>query len=85
MLNNIGLRAAVALLLVSGIAATATPAVAAPPVGGTLSRSTPLAAAGKWRSPNATNTHGKTRAQVYRELVQAESNGQMNYLNQLYR
>ncbi|MFM0008192.1 DUF4148 domain-containing protein, partial [Paraburkholderia dipogonis] len=57
----------------------------APPVGGTLSRSTTLSSAGKWSSPTATNDHGKTRARVYRELIKAEGDGQMNYLNQLYR
>ncbi|MFM0175711.1 DUF4148 domain-containing protein [Paraburkholderia sediminicola] len=78
-------RAALALLFATALAAAATSAVAAPPVDGTLSRSTTLSSAGKWSSPNATNAHGKTRAQVYRELIKAEGDGQMSYLNQLYR
>ncbi|MFM0349870.1 MULTISPECIES: DUF4148 domain-containing protein [unclassified Paraburkholderia] len=78
-------RATLALLLATGLAAAAASAVAAPPVGGTLSRSTTLSSAGKWSSPTATNDHGKTRARVYRELIKAEGDGQMNYLNQLYR
>ncbi|MFM0044390.1 DUF4148 domain-containing protein [Paraburkholderia sediminicola] len=76
---------ALALLLASGLAVAATSAAAAPPVGGTLSRSTALASAGGWTSPNAVNGRGKTRAQVYRELIKAENDGQMNYLNRLYR
>ncbi|MFM0124651.1 hypothetical protein P0D73_38220 [Paraburkholderia sp. RL18-101-BIB-B] len=55
-------RATFALLLATGLAAAATSAVAAPPVGGTLSRSTTLSPAGKWSSPTATNDHGKTRS-----------------------
>jgi hypothetical protein len=78
-------RATFALLLATGLAAAATSAVAASPVGGALSRSTTLSPAGKWSSPTATNAHGKSRAQVYRELIKAEGDGQMNYLNQLYR
>jgi hypothetical protein len=54
-------------------------------VGGTLGRSTTLSSAEKWSSLTATNAHGKSRAQVYRELIKAEGDGQMNYLNQLYR
>ncbi|WP_434109347.1 DUF4148 domain-containing protein [Paraburkholderia caffeinilytica] len=78
-------RAALALLLATGFAAAATSAAAAPPVGGTLSRSSALTSAGGWTSPNAMNGRGKTRAQVYRELIKAENDGQMNYLNRLYR
>ncbi|MFM0393883.1 DUF4148 domain-containing protein [Paraburkholderia phytofirmans] len=77
--------AALTLLLATGFEIAATSAVAAPPVGGTLDRFTTLSSAGKWNSPKAADVHGKTRAQVYRELIEAEEDGQMNYLNQLYR
>jgi len=38
-------------------------------------------AAGSWVPPYGQPTVGKTRAQVYRELVHAEQDGQLAYLN----
>ncbi|WP_122154298.1 DUF4148 domain-containing protein [Paraburkholderia sp.] len=37
--------------------------------------------AGQWVSPEAQEQTGKTRAQVYQELVHAEQDGQLQYLN----
>ena len=36
---------------------------------------------GSWVAPYGQATPGKTRAQVYRELVHAEKDGQLAYLN----
>lgn len=41
----------------------------------------PLAQAGRWVPPYGQPVVGKTRAQVYQELVQAEQDGQLAYLN----
>jgi hypothetical protein len=38
-------------------------------------------AAGSWVSPYGQATGEKTRAQVYQELVHAEKDGQLAYLN----
>ncbi|WP_434109349.1 DUF4148 domain-containing protein [Paraburkholderia caffeinilytica] len=38
-------------------------------------------AAGSWVPPYGQATGGKTRAQVYQELVHAEQDGQLAYLN----
>ncbi|MFM0735527.1 DUF4148 domain-containing protein [Paraburkholderia sediminicola] len=38
-------------------------------------------AAGSWVPPYGQATGGKTRAQVYQELVHAEKDGQLAYLN----
>jgi hypothetical protein len=44
--------------------------------------STPtISAAGTWVAPYGQATAGKTRAQVYQELVHAEKDGQLAYLN----
>lgn len=40
-----------------------------------------VAQAGQWVPPYGQPTVGKTRAQVYHELVQAEKDGQLDYLN----
>jgi hypothetical protein len=40
-----------------------------------------VSAAGSWVSPYGQATGGKTRAQVYQELVHAEKDGQLAYLN----
>jgi hypothetical protein len=37
--------------------------------------------AGSWVAPYGQATTGKTRAQVYQELVHAEKDGQLAYLN----
>ncbi|NPT41341.1 DUF4148 domain-containing protein [Paraburkholderia sp. 1N] len=37
--------------------------------------------AGSWVAPYGQATAGKTRAQVYQELVHAEKDGQLAYLN----
>jgi Domain of unknown function (DUF4148) len=42
---------------------------------------TDVAQAGQWVPPYGQATTGKTRAQVYQELVHAEQDGQLNYLN----
>ena len=39
------------------------------------------AQAGQWVAPYGQPIVGKTRAQVYQELVQAEKDGQLAYLN----
>ncbi|MEW6344661.1 MAG: DUF4148 domain-containing protein [Pseudomonadota bacterium] len=36
---------------------------------------------GQWVPPDAQANTGKTRAQVYQELVHAEQDGELNYLN----
>ncbi|HLX03843.1 MAG TPA: DUF4148 domain-containing protein [Trinickia sp.] len=38
---------------------------------------------GQWTPPYGQPVQEKTRAQVYQELVQAEQDGQLNYLNSL--
>jgi hypothetical protein len=40
-----------------------------------------VSAAGTWVAPYGQPTVGKTRAQVYRELLHAEKDGQLAYLN----
>lgn len=42
---------------------------------------TDVAQAGQWVPPYGQAVAGKTRAQVYQELVHAEQDGQLNYLN----
>lgn len=42
---------------------------------------TDVAQAGQWVSPSGQAMAGKTRAQVYQELVHSEQDGQLNYLN----
>ncbi|MDE1182467.1 DUF4148 domain-containing protein [Paraburkholderia sp.] len=67
-----------------GLTATAsafaqTPAAPATQV---ASISTPsVATAGQWTPPYGQATQEKTRAQVYHELVHAEKDGQLAYLN----
>jgi hypothetical protein len=76
-----------------GATATATSSAFAqsnPPQNGTTSDASQLAsrtqtvasAAPPWAPSSAT---GKTRAQVYQELVQAQQDGEMEYLKQLYK
>ncbi|SDH14048.1 DUF4148 domain-containing protein [Paraburkholderia phenazinium] len=36
---------------------------------------------GQWVPPDGEASAGKTRAQVYQELVHAEQDGELNYLN----
>ncbi|MFL9865981.1 DUF4148 domain-containing protein [Paraburkholderia fungorum] len=40
-----------------------------------------VTAGGSWVAPYGQATAGKTRAQVYQELVHAEKDGQLAYLN----
>ncbi len=47
----------------------------------TPAASSALAQAGQWVPPYGQPIAGKTRAQVYQELVQAEQDGQLAYLN----
>lgn len=46
----------------------------------TQSPAAPAVQAGQWVAPGQ-DAAPKTRAQVYQELVQAEQNGQLDYLN----
>jgi hypothetical protein len=41
----------------------------------------PAAQAGQWSAPYGEPVAGKTRAEVYQELIQAEQDGQEQYLN----
>jgi hypothetical protein len=41
----------------------------------------PAAQAGQWSAPYGQPVAGKTRAEVYQELIQAEKDGQEQYLN----
>lgn len=41
----------------------------------------PVQQDGQWVPPDGQATAGKTRAQVYRELVHAEQDGELDYLN----
>lgn len=43
--------------------------------------SAPTVAPGGWVAPYGQAVHEKTRAEVYHELVQAEQDGQLAYLN----
>ncbi|MGV2289813.1 DUF4148 domain-containing protein [Trinickia sp. YCB016] len=45
------------------------------------SANVPAAAVGQWTPPYGQPVQEKTRAQVYHELVQAEKDGQLDYLN----
>ena len=56
---------------------TATPAMQVAANG----TSTTGSVAGSWVAPYGQATTGKTRAQVYQELVHAEKDGQLAYLN----
>ncbi|AHI64310.1 DUF4148 domain-containing protein [Burkholderia thailandensis] len=58
--------------------ASNTQQVAAAAVPGT---SPSVAQSRQWVPPYGEPVHEKTRAQVYRELVQAEQDGQLAYLN----
>jgi Domain of unknown function (DUF4148) len=72
----IAIAIAGAMTTVSAFAQTAqpTPQVAA------IAQST-VNAGGQWVPPNGQPIVQKTRAQVYQELVQAEQDGQLAYLN----
>ena len=45
------------------------------------SANVPAAAAGQWTAPYGQPVQEKTRAQVYHELIQAEKDGQLDYMN----
>jgi hypothetical protein len=53
-------------------AATASPPADAPSA---------VTQAGQWTPPYGQPVAGKTRAEVYQELIQAEKDGQLQYLN----
>jgi hypothetical protein len=59
-------------------ASPASPAVTAPNGAGATSST---AQAGGWVPPYGQPVAQKTRAQVYQELVEAEKDGQLDYLN----
>ncbi|MBI0327098.1 DUF4148 domain-containing protein [Burkholderia plantarii] len=73
------------------LAATALPALAQAAVPAGTPGAQPMAAAattnatsaqpGQWVAPYGQPVHEKTRAEVYQELVQAEQDGQLKYLN----
>jgi hypothetical protein len=58
-----------------------TQQAAAPSMQVAANSTSALTAAGSWVSPYGQATGGKTRAQVYQELVHAEKDGQLAYLN----
>lgn len=62
-------------------ASTATTQQAAPTTQLAANSVTPAAQVGQWVSPDSQANTGKTRAQVYQELVHAEKDGQLDYLN----
>ena len=77
-----------AIALVAGSASVSVSAFAqasAPtqPVDGAAQSAqiSPAAQGAQWVPPNGQPTAQKTRAQVYQELVQAERDGQLAYLN----
>ncbi|RFU48125.1 DUF4148 domain-containing protein [Paraburkholderia sp. DHOC27] len=79
----------IAIALV-GVTATASAfAQSNPPSNTSATETTQVAAnttqapesAGQWVAPYGQPTQGKTRAQVYQELVHAEQDGQLAYLN----
>jgi hypothetical protein len=63
----------------AGAAATSSAFADQPAAAATTSA--PVAQAGQWAPPYGQAVQPKTRAQVYHELVQAEKDGQMAYLN----
>jgi curli biogenesis system outer membrane secretion channel CsgG len=65
---------------VSAFAQTST---GAQPADGTaqVASNSAMAAGGQWVAPDDQPTEQKTRAQVYQELVQAEHDGQLAYLD----
>jgi hypothetical protein len=67
----------------SAFAQTSAPAAQQPAATAQLAQNSYSAAdqAGQWVSPEAQESTGKTRAQVYQELVHAEQDGQLQYLN----
>ncbi|ATF86151.1 MULTISPECIES: DUF4148 domain-containing protein [Burkholderia] len=58
-----------------------TPAATKDGVPGAATNSQWAAANGQWVAPYGQPVHEKTRAEVYQELVQAEQDGQLQYLN----
>jgi Domain of unknown function (DUF4148) len=64
----------------SAFAQTQTTEESAPTTARVASNDT-VAPGAQWVPPNGQPTEQKTRAQVYQELVQAERDGQMAYLN----
>ncbi|HTI18061.1 MAG TPA: DUF4148 domain-containing protein [Trinickia sp.] len=64
----------------SAFAQTSSPAQSSPDSAQIASNET-SAPNGRWVPPYGQPTQPKTRAQVYQELVHAENDGQMAYLN----
>jgi hypothetical protein len=67
-------------LAFAGLFATGS-AFAAQTAPSTQPAQTALQTAGQWVPPDGQNVAPKTRAQVYQELVHAEQDGQLAYLN----
>ncbi|MBN3833964.1 DUF4148 domain-containing protein [Burkholderia sp. Ac-20344] len=74
MLAAIGTLSVPALAQASGQPMQMSPAATKDGVPGTQ-------AAGQWVAPYGQAMHEKTRAEVYAELVHAEQDGQLKYLN----
>ena len=74
---------ATATATASAFAQTNTSATQQPAASAQLAQNSNSAVdqAGQWVSPEAQEQTGKTRAQVYQELVHAEQDGQLQYLN----
>ena len=73
-----------AVVTTSAFAQTAAPAQTTNPANTTTVAMNNTATAfqqGGWVAPDGVQTAPKTRAQVYHELVQAEQDGQLAYLN----
>jgi Domain of unknown function (DUF4148) len=76
-----------ALALVTGVTCASAFAQSAPATQqpaqstATIASNDAPAAGQSWVSPYSESTAPKTRAQVYHELVQAERDGEMQYLN----
>ncbi|HEY2023358.1 DUF4148 domain-containing protein [Paraburkholderia sp.] len=66
----------------SAFAQTAAPANSAAGImSAPVNPPSPSAQAGQWSAPYGQPVAGKTRAEVYQELIQAEQDGQEQYLN----
>jgi len=68
-----------ATMMIAGVAATGSAFAAQTPT--TAVTPTTTAQAGQWVPPYGDAVQPKTREQVYQELVHAEKDGQLSYLN----
>jgi hypothetical protein len=74
----VGTTASISALAQSNAQATQQPALATQVAANTTTDAAP---AGQWVAPYGPATPGKTRAQVYQELVHAQQDGQLDHLN----